>query len=235
MNPMMALLNDSSKFKWVESSLFTNLDNIKGAPYDNKAKMYERLVSSKWYNQVIWGTQPSDYTDFAREVVLNAQGLCLDIGCGGLVQTAQVYVEAQQPCILLDNSIEMLKIAKQRLINLVGKVPDNIQLLQANAFQLPFEDNTFDNIFSFGMIHLFDNKLEYIKEALRVLKTGGRFYFSSLTSDRLIGKLYIYLLQTQKEFGQALNSKQTLELFKTLNLNIQHYQKGSMVFINGKK
>ena len=231
----MISLSNNTKFKTIEESLFSNLDNITGGAYDNKAKMYERLVGSKLYNKIMWGTSPADYTTFAEQALNNSTGTVLDIGCGGLIQTANLYSRGKANYILLDNSIEMLKIGKQRIIDLCTKVPDTINFLQGDAFNLPFEDNSLDAVFSFGVLHVFENKKALIHEALRVLKPGHKFYFTSLTSDRVISKAYMNLLRGQKEFGEPLTSKQTLELFDPTRIDIESYVKGSMIFISGIK
>ena len=231
----MELIENNNKIKEIESDLFSALENIKGSAYDNKAKMYEKLVGSKLYNKLFWGTQPKDYTNFAKEAILNSTGTSLDIGCGGLIQTFDVYANSNQNYILLDHSIEMLRIAKNRLTNHCGRIPKNINLLQADAFQLPFENASFDNIVSFGMIHCFENKSDFVNETLRVLKPKGIFYFSTMTSDRLISKYYMNILRKQKEFGEPLSSQQILSLFTAKVSNIKHYKRGNMLFINGIK
>ncbi len=44
---------------------------------------------------------------------------------------------------------------------------------KANVRKLPFKDNTFDVVYSFGLIEHFENYKEVIKEMARVLKKGG--------------------------------------------------------------
>lgn len=228
------MINGNNNIRLIDNNIFSSLHNIQGAAYDNKAKLYEKLVSIKMYNKIIWGTLPKDYTDFAEKVILNLKGNCIDIGCGGLIQTGSIYGNTKQDFILLDHSVEMLKIARQRLIALCGKVPDNINLLQADAFSLPFESESFDNLVSFGMIHCFENKKAFVSETLRVLKSGSSFNFTTMTSDRLISKFYMNLLRKKKEFGEPLSSKQILNLFEGLK-KVDYYMKGSMIFITGIK
>lgn len=231
----MDLIEKHNSIKEIESDLFSALENTTGAAYDSKAKLYEKLVGSKLYNKLLWGTLPKDYTDFAEKAILNATGISLDIGCGGLIQTSAVYAKSKQNYILLDHSIEMLRIAKSRISNHCGKIPKNINLLQADAFQLPFENASFDNIMSFGMIHCFENKSEFINEALRVLKPNGTFYFTTMTSDRFVSKCYMNILRKQKEFGKPFSSQQILNLFAEKVSHIEHYKKGNMLFISGVK
>jgi ubiquinone/menaquinone biosynthesis C-methylase UbiE len=224
-----------NKFQEIEPEIYSVLENYAGAAYDRKAMMYEKLVSSKVYNRIIWGTTPDDYKQFSKKAITSCKGILLDAGCGGLIQTSDIYLQTKSQCILVDNSSEMLKIAKKRLINLHEKLPVNLNLLQADVFKLPFVDNTFDTVCGFGMIHIFDKKLEYINELLRVLKKGGQFYFSTMTTKRLISKLYMQQLKKIDEFGELYSVNQTLDLFSNEKVTINSYLKGSMLFIVGQK
>lgn len=229
------MMQESNKVRLIEDDIYSSLENTMGSSYDKKARIYERLVGLNIYNKILWGTLPKDYTDFAKAAILVSKGKCIDIGCGGLIQTAGIYAQTKQDYILLDHSIEMLRIAKSRLVSQCGMMPGHIRLLQADAFQLPFEDENFDNLVSFGMIHCFEDKSAFISEALRVLKRGGTFHFTSMTSDRLISKHYMNLLRKQKEFGVPLGSGHIVKLFKDNVCDINFYMKGSMIFISGKK
>ena len=84
------------------------------ALYDNKAKLYEKVVSSHLYNKIMWGASPTEYKEFSSKAILESKGIGLDIACGGLIQTAEFYHNTNNQCILLDNSIEMLKIGKSK-------------------------------------------------------------------------------------------------------------------------
>ncbi|MBS1754120.1 MAG: class I SAM-dependent methyltransferase [Ferruginibacter sp.] len=231
----MELINNNNKVKEIESNFFSSLVNVKSSVNDNKTRQYEDIVNSKLYNKIFWGTLPKDYTEFAKKAILNAKGTSLDIGCGSLVQTAALYANSKQNHILLDQSVEMLRIAKKRLANHNGKIPDNIKLLQADAFKLPFENETFEKIVSFGMIHCFENKTEFINEALRVLKPNGVFYFTTITSDRLFSRFYMNRLRKQKKIGEPLSSQKLLNLFNDKSYIIEYYKKGNMLFIIGIK
>lgn len=224
-----------SRFQRIDTDIYSVLENYTGASYDRKAKMYEKLVSNKLYNKIIWGTSPGDYKEFAENAINSSTGKLLDVGCGGLIQTAEFYKETKASCYLVDNSSEMLKIAKSRLINPGEELLKNIKLVQADAFDLPFPDKTFDTACSFGMIHLFDKKNDFIDAILSKLKVGGFFYFSSMITKRAISKLYMRQLQKINEFGQLYSEKETLALFENKNLSLNAYVKGSMLFIEGQK
>ena len=70
---------------------------------------------------------------------------------------------------LTENAIEMTKKHLQAF-NLKAE-----NLLVADAENLPFEDNQFDLVYCFGVLHHTPNTDKGIQEAIRVLKPGGKF------------------------------------------------------------
>ncbi len=229
MNPDL----DWYRFAPLDTDIRTALSDVTGAAYDGKAKLYEKLVANRVYNRVVWGTTPDDYKRFAEEAVESGEGPLLDAGCGGLVQTADLYRHAARPCWLVDHSRDMLRIGRDRLLESDGTVPGHLHLLQADAFALPFADATFDTVCGFGMLHLFDDKAAYLREVLRTLKPGGSYHFSTMTTERGFGRFFMNQLRKRGEFGQPLSEAQTLDLFFTLGLHPHHYRIGNMLFISG--
>lgn len=224
----------SAPVRKIEPNVYSCLNNPSTADYDKKARIYELLVGNFLYNKIMWGTRPSDYVHYAREVLASCEGTVLDIGCGGLVQTAKLYAARSQYTILADLSLKMLRIGKHRLLQ-HGRIPESIAFLQADALRLPFLNASIDNVVSFGMLHLFDNKQAFIQEFLRVLKKGGSFHLSVLTNDRPLSRAYIRFLQKRNEFATAMSSDEVIELVQRYSGRIQHYKIGSMVFISGIK
>ncbi len=57
-----------------------------------------------------------------------------------------------------------------------GEVPcDYFDFVNA----LPYEDNSYDTVFAIELIEHLESPVEFIKEAYRVLRSGGRFIFST--------------------------------------------------------
>jgi len=227
---MINLLNKPVSF--VDDQVWTVLPDSFSAPYDDKARLYEWLVCRNWYNKICWGTVPCDYRQFAAKSIAYGKGNLLDIGCGGLVHTAAIYSKTKRNAFLLDNSASMLRLGCRRVTN--GKINNNLFFLQADALDMPFSKNSFDSVVSFGIIHLFEDKASFINEALRILKPGGDFHFSTLVTDRPFSKKYLHALYKRKEVGMPMSAAQTLAIFKNINA-ISHYMKGSMLFIKGIK
>jgi SAM-dependent methyltransferase len=49
--------------------------------------------------------------------------------------------------------------------------------MEADATNLPFEDNDFDIVLSFGVMHHISNWLDALAEISRVLRAGGYFIY----------------------------------------------------------
>ena len=228
---MTHLLNKPVSF--VDDQVWTVLPDSFSVPYDNKARLYEWLVCRHWYNKLFWGTKPCDYRQFAARSIMHGKGNLLDIGCGGLIHTAAIYSKTKRNVFLLDNSAEMLKRGCNRVTH--GRINNNLFFLQANAFDIPFSNSSFDSVVSFGTIHLFEDKAAFVNEALRVLKPGGDFHFSTLVTARAFSKKYLTALHKRKEVGRPFTVEETLALFTGKVNAVSHTLKGSMLFIKGVK
>jgi len=94
----------------------------------------------------------------------------LDVATGTAdIALAISKLNPQKNIIGVDISIGMLNIAKEKIKN-----KNNIKLVCANALNLPFKDNLFDNvIISFGIRNI-KNKIQALYEFKRVLKPSGK-------------------------------------------------------------
>jgi demethylmenaquinone methyltransferase/2-methoxy-6-polyprenyl-1,4-benzoquinol methylase len=116
----------------------------------------------------------------------------LDIagGTGDLAAKFSKLVGADGKVILADINAAMLSVGRDRLID-KGAL-SNIDVVQADAQFLPFEDNSIDCItIAFGLRNVTD-KAKALKSMHRILKPGGRVLvleFSKPTSP-LLSKVY---------------------------------------------
>ena len=116
----------------------------------------------------------------------------LDIagGTGDLAAKFSKLVGADGKVILADINASMLSVGRDRLTD--KGVLSNIDVVQADAQFLPFEDNSIDCItIAFGLRNVTD-KAKALRSMHRVLKPGGRVLvleFSKPTSP-LLSKVY---------------------------------------------
>ena len=100
--------------------------------------------------------------------------IALDVagGTGDLAEALAKQVGKSGSVILTDINASMLSEGRNKLLD-KGSF-NNITLIQSNAEELPFEDNTFDCItIAFGLRNV-TNKEEALKSMLNVLKPGGK-------------------------------------------------------------
>lgn len=106
--------------------------------------------------------------DFAQ--FHNARGLkVLEVGVGMGADYLE-WLKAGADAVGIDISASSIDMARRRC-ELAGFQPE---LQVADAEQLPFPDNSFDVVYSYGVMHHSPNTQECVRQAWRVLKPGGQ-------------------------------------------------------------
>ena len=116
----------------------------------------------------------------------------LDIagGTGDLTIQMSKQVGATGEVIISDINPAMLEQGRQRLID--KGIAGNVKFVEANAEELPFEDNSFNCVtIAFGLRNVTD-KDKALKEMHRVLKPGGRLLVLEFSKPVLPGLDKIY-------------------------------------------
>lgn len=208
----------------VDDGIFSCLDRAeRQSDYDRKVGAYDLVVGNRFYNRLVWGNWPSDYREFCKQALASTPGgIYLDAGCGSLVFTASVYAEASNKLIvLLDRSLGMLARGRDRIRQLGGRVPDNIRFLQGDIFDLPFREQVFDTVASYGVLHVFDDKTGMLAEMERVKRHGGHVFFSSLAGNNALGRTYLEMLRKAGEVAECHSSE---SLARTLSATPFKYE-----------
>ncbi len=116
--------------------------------------------------------------DHARHAGIRANMNVLDLGCG--VGGCSRYLASVIGCRVtgVDLTEEYVNVARE-LAARCG-LSDKIEVRQANALQLPFQNDTFDHVWSHNVTMNISDKVGLIREIARVLKSGGRFSCAEL-------------------------------------------------------
>jgi SAM-dependent methyltransferase len=146
----------------------------------------------------------------------DGNGKALDIGCGNApvtIKLAQKHPQAQVTGIdYWGGQWDYSKSICEQNAEIEG-VKERVIFQKASASALPFEDGYFDAAVSNLVFHeVFDikDKKELIREALRVVKKGGRFAFQDLFLEEKIYGNVDDLLNEIRSWGVA-----RLEFIKT--------------------
>jgi len=120
----------------------------------------------------------------------DGEGTALDIGCGnGPLSTAlaKKYPRAQVIGIDAWNGVWDYSRETCDTNAALEGVADRVTFRSGNAVCLPFEDESFDAVISnlvFHSVRDIKDKTQLVKEALRVVKKGGKFCFQDLMVGR---------------------------------------------------
>ncbi len=133
------------------------------------------------HEHVKFVTQPSKIVgieSFRRRssCVASSGERILDIGGGAGIWTNILREEGiQADTFAVDISCSMLKERPQSDIGVVGDIE-----------HLPFEDGSFERVFFFASLHHVQNTQKALKEACRVIRTGGHIVLHEPISLRLL-------------------------------------------------
>jgi ubiquinone/menaquinone biosynthesis C-methylase UbiE len=159
-------------------------EDAKESGWDRLAPIYDRLVSMRLYPGLVWGADPADFTAYAREAMgAGDNGGLLDVACGSLTFTDVVYAPPARPVVLVDRSITMLQIGRERLAKRISsnRVTDlQLALLHADGRDLPFRDGTFTTVACYGSLHVFEDLASAVAELYRCLAPEGQLFLTGL-------------------------------------------------------
>lgn len=121
-----------------------------------------------WYDANI-----GKYADSAGRELLDllgpGSGSCLDLGCGTGVNLSRL-TDAGWAVTGVDISADQLRLARRR-------APGSVEIIQADATHLPFEDASFD-VVACSLLHTdVEDFASVCREAVRVLHPGGRLAY----------------------------------------------------------
>lgn len=109
-------------------------------------------------------------------------GRALEIGCGRGVGTEIVLTHfGARHVDAFDLDPDMVARAHRRL----ARFGDRVRLWCGDATKIPAEDASYDAVFDFGIVHHVPAWREAVREVVRVLRPGGRFFFEEVTRHAL--------------------------------------------------
>ena len=203
--------------------------------YDGRAGVYDLVVGTRIYNRVMWGASMPDYVAFAEQAVAsNSTGILLDAGCGSLLFTAQAYLVCQRPILACDQSLNMLRRARSRLMKLAGYLPEQIFLLQADLNALPFRPASFSTVLCMNVLHHLADGKGLLCSLKKLLAADGHLYLTSLVKgSRLIGDYYLDALYKRGDFVRPRTGEELEALLVgSFGENVSYTKQGNMAYVD---
>lgn len=148
------------------------------------------------------------------------KGEVLEIGPGPGYIGLEWLKKAQNAKLTgLEISENMIQMANQNAEQYMFQ--DKTCYIKGNCMQMPFDENSFDGVFSNGSLHEWENPVKTFNEIKRVLKPGGLFCVTDMRRDvNNILKWMIYFLSKPKEirpgFLTSLDASYTIEELNSL-------------------
>ena len=106
----------------------------------------------------------------------------------------------------IDLSSKNIQIAK-KLVNKYIKNKKSIKFRSQNIEKLPYKSNSFDHVFSYGVIHHASNTDQCFSELSRVLKKNGTMFIFLYGSSGI----YFYLIRKIRKIVEKLTPKEILK------------------------
>ncbi|MDJ0314983.1 class I SAM-dependent methyltransferase [Arthrobacter sp. H35-D1] len=102
--------------------------DARGSRYDRQARSYDLAIGNRLYTRLVWSASTTFYAPFAQASV----------------------AQSERPLILVDRSAGMLARAAKRL---AGADTEQMALVQADLFDLPFKPGSFETVSCHGLLH----------------------------------------------------------------------------------
>ncbi|MCX6010540.1 MAG: class I SAM-dependent methyltransferase [Chloroflexi bacterium] len=109
----------------------------------------------------------------------------LDLGCGSGAFTTFIAraVGEKGKVYALDIQADMLKQLENKLSKPENKDIKNIKLIEGNAYELPFDDNSLDLVNMVTVLQEIPDRNRVLQQVNRVLKSGGLLAVTELFPD----------------------------------------------------
>lgn len=191
---------------WWESNPMRYDFSTEKNPYEEYTKEFYEEIDKRFYHSVYqympWEKLPFDpLVDF--EALHKKDVLEIGVGCGS---HALLLAKHSRAFIGIDITEYAVNTTKKRL--LCFGVQGDIRRMDAE--RLEFEDNSFDFIWSWGVIHHSSDTRKILKEIYRVLRPGGRVtimvYHRSIWNTYTRGLLFLGIIRGGLLRNRSLNT-----------------------------
>lgn len=138
--------------------------------YEGRADQYEDTLHLTFVTHKL--DEMATRQSFIEKLHIKSGSKILEIACGTGRDSALIAdkVGSSGEVHLQDISADMMRVCHRKLEN----HPAVASFALANAMHLPYPDNYFDGVYSFGSLGEFSDQARALKEMVRVAKVGAR-------------------------------------------------------------
>ena len=193
------------------------------------ARIYEATVArafSTWYGLLMQRIDDSGLGDIRRALLAEAHGRVLDIGTG--TGSNLPLFPAAVDLVVSEPSPNMPRALRRRLDDEGGRA---IDLVQAGAENLPFEDASFDCVTSTLVMCTMPDPRAGLEEIARVLKPGGAFLFLEhvRSANRRVARTQDFLVRPWRFIADGCHcNRDSLATIEASPLTLQEVEHGHM-------
>jgi ubiquinone/menaquinone biosynthesis C-methylase UbiE len=176
------------------------------------------------YDRFLSSAEEAGLADNRRDLLANASGRTLELGAGtGL--NLEHYPAAVSELVLTEPGEHMAKRLRRR----AGNATRAVEVVEAPAERLPFEDASFDTVVVTLVLCTVANPTGAVAEASRVLKPGGRLLFMEhvRSEDPRIARWQDRLHRPWRFMGDGCNcNRDTLATLSASQLTVERVEHG---------
>jgi len=159
---------------------------------------FEGKLSEKFYGLV------------TKNVELTENCKVLDVGCG----TGTILKRLNDKCVIDGYGID---VEENMLTEAKGKCP-TMDIRLCSCDDTPFESGSFDVVVACMAFHHFPDKDAFVKEAARILKSGGKLYIADPKFPLPVRKVINTALSIHKVVGEFYKQEEIAEIITPYGL-----------------
>jgi SAM-dependent methyltransferase len=193
----------------LEADILDLVEPPAAAHYDRMGWLYDACCGTTLYNRAVWGTTPMRSRAFAERVFASrAHGPHVELGCGSLLFTSALYDDDRgRSCILVDQSLSMLRMARRRLRKRLGRVPSYVALVRADARSLPLAPGFASTVLSMHVLHVIADRTAFLRTLIALATPReSAIGFSSLVTTGGFRDRFLTALHRAGELSEPLSS-----------------------------
>ncbi len=138
-----------------------------------------RIYDATWgrafstlYDRLLKGSEEAGLRERRREILARARGRTIDIGAGTGANLG-LFPDSLGQLVMAEPDPHMTKRLRRKL----AERGSNVELVEAPAERLPFEDSSFDTAVFTLVLCTVPDSAAALAEAARILKPGGQLLF----------------------------------------------------------